>query len=133
MRTGFLLLYPLSVLSATMLVPRRGALRLAGLATALYGGLLLAVARGCSASQGLADVVDLPTRALLYSIFVLGVACVTVALLGSYLAESLQHAGQQLQEAAVRGRRPARAQPGDREQHPERPHDHRRRRPRSST
>ena len=46
-------------------------------------------------------MVDLPTRALLYSIFVLGVACVTVALLGTYLAESLRHAGKQLQEAAV--------------------------------
>ena len=42
-RTGFLLLYPLSVLSATMLVPRRGAVVLAGVATALYGGLLAAV------------------------------------------------------------------------------------------
>ena len=45
-RTGFLLLYPLTVLSATMLVQRRGALLLAGVATALYGGLLGIVRAG---------------------------------------------------------------------------------------
>jgi two-component system sensor histidine kinase PilS (NtrC family) len=100
-RTGFLLLYPLSILSATMLVPRRGAVVLAGVATALYGALLLAARERLVLSQGLADVVALPPRALVYSIFVLGVACVTVALLGAYLAESLQHAGRQLREAAV--------------------------------
>jgi two-component system sensor histidine kinase PilS (NtrC family) len=99
-RTGFLLLYPLSVLSATMLVPRRGAVTLAGVATALYGALLLAVREGVP-SPGLADVQGLPPRFLVYSVFVLGVACATAALLGSYLAESLQHAGRQLQEAAV--------------------------------
>jgi two-component system sensor histidine kinase PilS (NtrC family) len=100
-RTGFLLLYPLAVLSATMLVSRRGALTLAGLATVLYGGLLLAVRSGLLSSQGLAEVAALPGRMLVYAIFVLGVACATVALLGSYLAESVQHAGRQLREAAV--------------------------------
>jgi len=100
-RTGFLLLYPLSVLSATMLVPRRAAVAVAGLATALYGAVLLAAREGLVPSQGLADVLALPPRFLVYSIFVLGVACATVALLGSYLAESLQHAGRRLQEAAV--------------------------------
>jgi two-component system sensor histidine kinase PilS (NtrC family) len=100
-RTGFLLLYPLAVLSATMLVPRRGALAVAGLATVLYGGLLLAVRSGMLSSHGLGDVVDLPPRPILYSIFVLGVACATVAVLGTYLAESLQHAGRQLRAAAV--------------------------------
>ena len=100
-RTGFLLLYPLSVLSATVLLPRRVALTLAGLATVLYGALLLAVREGVVASPGLADVRDQPARALVYSVFVLGVACATVAGLGSYLAESLQHAGARLREAAV--------------------------------
>jgi two-component system sensor histidine kinase PilS (NtrC family) len=50
---------------------------------------------------GLVDVLHAPARALFYSAFVLGVACVTVALLGSYLAEGLQRAGRQLEEAAV--------------------------------
>ena len=101
-RTGFLLLYPLSVLSATMLVSRRGALTLAGVATVLYGGLLAAVRDGLlPPSQGLAGLSDLPPLALLYAVFVLGVACATVALLGSYLAESLQHAGIKLREATL--------------------------------
>jgi two-component system sensor histidine kinase PilS (NtrC family) len=99
-RTGFLLLYPLSVLSATMLVTRRSAVALAGAATALYGAVLLAAREGLVHSEGLADVIALPAWPLVYSIFVLGVACLTVAVLGSYLAESVQHAGKQLREAA---------------------------------
>jgi two-component system sensor histidine kinase PilS (NtrC family) len=100
-RTGFVLLYPLSVLSATVLVPRRAALSLAGLATLLYGSLILGVREGIVPAQGLAEVPSLPAQALVYAIFILGVSCATVALLGTYLAESLQHAGRQLQKAAV--------------------------------
>ncbi|PYP99806.1 MAG: hypothetical protein DMF82_23800 [Acidobacteria bacterium] len=37
---------------------------------------------------------------LLYSVFVTGVSCATVALIGSYLSESLRAAGEQLEEAA---------------------------------
>ncbi len=74
---------------------------LAGLATALYGALLVAVRLGLPAPQGLADVHVLPPRALVYAVFVLGVACVTVVLLGAYLAESVRHAGRQLHEAAA--------------------------------
>ena len=102
MRTPFLLLYPLSVLSATVLVPRRAALSLAGFATVLFGALLLAVRNGLVAAPlGLADVAVMPARAAVYSIFVLGVACVTIALLGSFLSESVRSAGVQLREAAV--------------------------------
>jgi len=100
-RPGFQLLYPLAVLSATMLVSRRGALAVAGLATLLYGGLLAAVKGNLLRPRGLEDVFSLPPRALVYAVFVLGVACATVALLGSYLAESLKHAGRQLRAAAV--------------------------------
>jgi two-component system sensor histidine kinase PilS (NtrC family) len=100
-RTGFLLLYPLCVLSATVLVPRRGALIVAGVATLLYGGLLAAVRLDLLPPGGLADILALDVRALFYSAFVLGVACATVAMLGSYLAESLRHAGERLEEAAV--------------------------------
>jgi two-component system sensor histidine kinase PilS (NtrC family) len=98
---GFVLLYPLAVLSATLLVSRRGALSVAGLATVLYGGLLAGVHARLLPSQGLSDVVALPSRAVLYNVFLVGVACATVAMLGSYLAESLQHAGRRLEEAAV--------------------------------
>ena len=101
LRTPFLLLYPLAVLSAAMLVQRRGALIIAGAATALYGGLLALVRAALLPPVGLAGLSDLPLRPVLYSVFVLGVACATVALLGSYLAESVQHAGVQLREAAL--------------------------------
>jgi two-component system sensor histidine kinase PilS (NtrC family) len=63
--------------------------------------VLLAGREGVVASPGLADVVNLPIQILLYHVFVLGVASVTAALLGSYLAESLTHAGRRLAEAAV--------------------------------
>ncbi len=99
--TGFLLLYPLSVLSSTVLVSRRASLGLAGTATALYGAALLAARAGVVSSPGLAYVVTLPTQVLLYHVFVLGVASAGAALLGSYLAESLTHAGRRLEEAEV--------------------------------
>jgi len=100
-RPGFQLLYVLSVMSATMLVPRRDALALAGVATALYGAMLAGVRQGLLPAQGLADVHDAHPRAVLYAVFLLGVACVTVALLGSYLAEREQHAGARLREATL--------------------------------
>ncbi len=100
-RTGFLLLYPLSVLSATVLVTRRGALALAALATLLYAALVFAVRLGLPAPQDLAEFGVLPPRAIVYSVFVLGVACGSVVLLGAYLAESVHHAGRQLLEATV--------------------------------
>jgi two-component system, NtrC family, sensor histidine kinase PilS len=100
-RPGFQLLFPLVVLSATMLVSRRGALSVAAAATLLYGGLLLGVRAELFRPRGLEDVFWLPPRMLVYAVFVLGVACATVALLGSYLAEGLRHAGRQLREAAV--------------------------------
>src|SRR5262245_38652278 len=101
-RFGFILLYPISVLSGSIMLSRRGGLALAGLATCLYAGTLWAVRVGLvPAAQGLADVPLLPTKVLLFSVFVTAVACGTVALIGSYFAESLRHAGEKLQEAAV--------------------------------
>jgi two-component system sensor histidine kinase PilS (NtrC family) len=55
-RLGFVPLYPLAVLSATLLVSRRGALFFAALATALYGTLLAAVKLEAVGLPGLADV-----------------------------------------------------------------------------
>jgi two-component system sensor histidine kinase PilS (NtrC family) len=65
-RTGFLLLYPLSVLSATVLVSRRGALVVAGVATLLYGGLLAAVRLEVLPAGGLAHVLASRVRPLFY-------------------------------------------------------------------
>ena len=53
------------------------------------------------APEQVANVATLPTQVLLYHVFVLGVASAGAALLGSYLAESLTHAGRRLEEAAV--------------------------------
>jgi two-component system sensor histidine kinase PilS (NtrC family) len=99
-RPGFALLYPISVLSGSvLLLSRRGGLFLALLATLFYGSSLWAVRLGWVPPQGLSDVPFLSAKALSYAILLTGVACGTVALIGSYLAESLRHAGERLEEA----------------------------------
>jgi two-component system sensor histidine kinase PilS (NtrC family) len=99
-RAGFMLLYPISVLSAGVLLFRRSGLLLAGVAGLLYAALLAAVRSGLIPAGGLADVPAMPLKQLFYSVFVTLVACVTVALIGSYLSESLRAVGAQLEEAA---------------------------------
>jgi two-component system sensor histidine kinase PilS (NtrC family) len=100
-RAGFILLYPISVLSGSVLLRRRLGVILAGLAMVFYGGLLWAVRAGAIPPEGLSDVPDMPAKHVIYSIFVTGVACATVATIGAYLADSLRRAGVQLEEAAV--------------------------------
>jgi two-component system sensor histidine kinase PilS (NtrC family) len=99
-RAGFMLLYPISVLSGSVLSYRRSGLILAGIASALYASLLAAVRTGLVPQAGLADVAFMPLRQLFYSAFVTLVACMTVALVGSYLSESLRAVGAQLEEAS---------------------------------
>jgi two-component system, NtrC family, sensor histidine kinase PilS len=97
-RAGFMLLFPISVLSGSVAMQGRG-LRLAGLATGCYAALLVAVRAGLVPPQGLADVQFLPAKHLFFSVFVLSMACVTVALIGSYLSQSLKSADKKLEEA----------------------------------
>jgi two-component system, NtrC family, sensor histidine kinase PilS len=100
-RAGFILLYPISVLSGSVLLYRRKSVALAGVATLLYAAMLWAVRAGwVPAGQALSDVPAMAVKHVLYSIFVTGVACVTVSLIGSYLAQSLETVGQKLEEAA---------------------------------
>ena len=100
-RAGFMLLYPISVLSGSVILYRRQSVVLAGVAMLLYAAMLLAVRGGwVPAGQGLSDVPAMAVKHVLYSIFVTGVACVTVSLIGSYLAQSLETVGQKLEEAA---------------------------------
>jgi two-component system sensor histidine kinase PilS (NtrC family) len=99
-RAGFILLYPISVLTGSVLLFRGGGLALAALATLFYAGLLAAVRSGLIPPEGLSDILFLERKALLYSVFVTAVACATVAFIGSYLSESLHTAGERLQEAA---------------------------------
>jgi two-component system, NtrC family, sensor histidine kinase PilS len=98
-RGGYVLLYPIAVLSGSALLVRGGGLVLAGLATACYGGLLWAVRVGLLAPQGLVDVTHLLPNSLQFSVLVTGVACFTVAFIGSHFAESLRQAGERLEEA----------------------------------
>jgi two-component system sensor histidine kinase PilS (NtrC family) len=94
-----MLLYPISVLSGSVMLHGRGFV-LAALATLCYAGILGAVRTGLVPGQGLIDVPYLPPKHLFFSVFVLGVACVTVALTGSYFSRSLRSAGERLEEAA---------------------------------
>jgi two-component system, NtrC family, sensor histidine kinase PilS len=96
---GYVLLYPISVLSGSVLLVRGGGLWLAGAATACYAGILWAVRLSFLPPQGLGDAPHLPANTLHFSVLVTAVACCTVALIGSYFAESLHQAGERLQEA----------------------------------
>jgi two-component system sensor histidine kinase PilS (NtrC family) len=82
-----------------MLFRGRG-LILAAAATTLYAAMVWGVRTGRLPRPLLSDIPDLPVRHLYYSVFVTGVACATVSLIGSYLAENLRSVGQRLEEAA---------------------------------
>jgi two-component system, NtrC family, sensor histidine kinase PilS len=94
-RTGFMLLYPISVLSGSVVLRRGRGLALAGLATLLYATLLWLVRTGAIPPQGMDDTLDMPPKAVFFSVFVTAVACGTTALTSSYLAHSLQTAGEE--------------------------------------
>jgi two-component system sensor histidine kinase PilS (NtrC family) len=97
-RAGFMLLYPISVLSGAVLSDRRRGLALAGAAGLLYAGLVLAVRLTLIPAGAMADVAYTPAKQLVYSVFVILVVCVTVALVGSYMSESLRAVGARLEE-----------------------------------
>jgi two-component system sensor histidine kinase PilS (NtrC family) len=99
-RASFMLLYPLSVLSGSVLLYQRQGAVLAGVATLFYALLLWAVRDGWIGPQALIDVPFMPLKHILYSIFVTAVSCVTVALVGGYLAQSLRTVGAQLVEVS---------------------------------
>src|SRR5262245_41919185 len=99
LRGGFLPLYPISVLSGSVLLPRGRGLILAAVATLVYGGLLWAVRAGGVPPWGLLEVLYVSPRQLAYSVFLTGVGCGIVAMIGGYFAESLKSTGRRLQEA----------------------------------
>jgi two-component system sensor histidine kinase PilS (NtrC family) len=97
---GFMLLYPISVLSgAALLSRRRDGVVFAALATAFYAALVWLVRSGTIAPEGLFDVPFVSLRALAYSVLVTGVSCLTVGVTGSFMSESLKSVGEQLEEA----------------------------------
>jgi two-component system sensor histidine kinase PilS (NtrC family) len=100
-RAGFMLLYPMSVLSGGVLSSdRRAGVLLAAMAALLYGSLLAAARLGLVPTAGLIDVLVVPVNQLVYSVFVTLVACLTVAFVGSHLSANLRTVGAQLEEAA---------------------------------
>lgn len=99
-RAGFAVLYPLSVLSGGAMLDRRPALGLAAWATALYGGALWLVRARLIPPAALGEVLQLPLKQVLFSVFVTGVACGLVALTGGYFSESLRTAGERLEKVA---------------------------------
>jgi len=99
-RTGFILLYPLSTLSGSVLLHRGRGVSFAALATAFYAAVLTLVRLEKIPPQGLSDVLFLSSQHLLYSVFVTGVTCVVVAMTGSYLSQRLSSVGQRLERAS---------------------------------
>src|SRR5262245_42666452 len=100
-RAGFTLLYPIAVLAGSTLLDRRsGGLVLAGLSTSFYASLLLLVRSGRIPAQGLNEIPFVSLSSVLYSVLITGVACATVAFIGSYLALSLRSTSERLEEAA---------------------------------
>jgi two-component system sensor histidine kinase PilS (NtrC family) len=98
-RMGFMLLYPISVLSGSILLHRNRGLVLAAAAALLYAAMVFAVRTERLPAPVFSDIPGVPVRHLVYSIFVTSVACATVALIGSYLAENLRSVGARLEEA----------------------------------
>jgi two-component system, NtrC family, sensor histidine kinase PilS len=99
-RSSFMLLYPLSVLSGSVLLYQRQGVVLAGAATVAYATLLWMVRDGTIPPFALIDVPLMKVQHVIYSIFMTGVSCVTVALIGGYLAQSLRVVGAQLEEVS---------------------------------
>lgn len=95
-QASFILLYPIAVLAGSVLLYRRSGVVLAGVATVFYGSMLLAVREGWVPPQALGYVRAMPVKHVLYSVFVTAVSCVTVALVGAYLSESVRSIGARL-------------------------------------
>jgi two-component system sensor histidine kinase PilS (NtrC family) len=100
-RVGFTVLYPISVLSGSVLLLRRTGLVLAGTATVLYAAVLGSVRIGWLPDLSMNELSSMPPKQLVYSVFVVGTSCATVALIGSYLSQNLKDVGLRLEEAAV--------------------------------
>jgi two-component system, NtrC family, sensor histidine kinase PilS len=101
--SNFSFLYLISIISASIILFGRGGLVAATMASVLYGALVQALYVGAipaypSTAQTTAAV--LPAQVVVYTIFLNVFAFYTVALLTSYLSESLRLAGRKLEEAS---------------------------------
>ena len=101
--SNFSFLYLISIISASIILFGRGGLIAATVASSLYAALVQALYMGAipaypPAAQPLS--VALPAQVVAYAIFLNVFAFYTVALLTSYLSESLRLAGRKLEEAS---------------------------------
>jgi len=103
LESNFSFLYLISIISASIILFRRGGLMAATVASILYGALVQALYLGAIRAYPLAAEpasVALPAQVVAYTIFLNVFAFYTVALLTSYLSESLRLAGRKLEEAS---------------------------------
>jgi len=101
--SNFSFLYLISIISASIILFGRGGLIAATVASSLYAALVQALYMGAipaypPAAQPMS--VALPAQVVAYAIFLNVFAFYTVALLTSYLSESLRLAGRKLEEAS---------------------------------
>ncbi|HEY7817904.1 MAG TPA: ATP-binding protein, partial [Vicinamibacteria bacterium] len=100
--SNFSFLYLISIISASIILFGRGGLVAATVASVLYGALVQALYLGAIRpyhSEALPPV-PLPSQVVAYTVFLNVFAFYSVALLTSYLSESLRLAGRKLEEAS---------------------------------
>ncbi len=101
--SNFSFLYLISIISASIILFRRGGLAAATVASVLYGALVQALYLGAIRaypSTAQPTSVVLPAQVVAYTIFLNVFGFYTVAFLTSYLSESLRLAGRKLEEAS---------------------------------
>jgi two-component system sensor histidine kinase PilS (NtrC family) len=99
--SNFSFLYLISIISASIILFGRGGLVAATVASVLYGSLVEALYLGAiRAYPSQTAPTVLPAQVVAYTIFLNVFAFYTVALLTSYLSESLRLTGRKLEEAS---------------------------------
>ncbi|HSF16731.1 MAG TPA: ATP-binding protein [Vicinamibacteria bacterium] len=101
--SNFSSLYFISIIAASIILFRRGGLVAASLASILYAGLIQALYHGVVLPYPTPDrpfPVSVPSQIVAYTIFLNIFGFYTVALLTSYLSESLRLTGRKLEEAS---------------------------------
>ena len=93
---NFSLLYFISIISASINLYRVGGLAAAGIASACYGSVVIAIYAEVLPAYPLPGSDPSPVEAIYYSIFFNSFGFFTVALLTSYLSEGLRKTGQEL-------------------------------------
>lgn len=101
--SDFSSLYFISIIAASIILFRRGGLVAASVSSILYGGLIQALYLGAVLPYSATERGGfplMPPRVVAYTVFLNVFAFYTVALLTSYLSESLRHTGRKLQETS---------------------------------